>query len=75
MRRTISLSLLTPRDLAEMLQVSVGHIYSLIRERRVPVVKFRGARGAVRFRRESIERWIVEQEINTVAQALSRRPR
>jgi excisionase family DNA binding protein len=58
---------LTVRQLAEMLHVSVGHIYRLVAMRRVPFVKLG---GSVRFRRESIERWIAGQEIVTVSQVL-----
>ena len=61
------IKLLAPRDLAEILHVSVGHIYRLIRRRRVPFVKIG---GAVRFRSESIDKWIAQQEIVTVAQVL-----
>jgi excisionase family DNA binding protein len=61
------IKLLAPRDLAEILHVSVGHIYRLIRRRCVPFVKIG---GAVRFRSESIDKWIAQQEIVTVAQVL-----
>lgn len=60
-------NLITPAELADMLHVSVGHIYRLVARRQVPFVKLG---GAVRFRRESIERWISGQEIVTVSQAL-----
>jgi len=64
------MSLLTPLDLAETLNVSVGHVYRLVAQRRVPFVKLG---GALRFRRESIERWIVGQEVATVSQVLRRK--
>jgi len=60
--------------LAETLHVSVGHIYRLVSQRRVPFVKLG---GAVRFRHGSIDSWIARQEVITVNQVLrgdGRRP-
>jgi excisionase family DNA binding protein len=62
--------LLTPLELAEMLHVSVGHIYRLVAKRRVPFVKLG---GSVRFRRESIERWVTGQEVTSISQILARK--
>ena len=64
------MKLLTPPELAEMLHISVGHVYRLVARRRVPFVKLG---GAVRFRRDSIERWIAGQEVVSVGQVLTRR--
>lgn len=64
------MTLLRPRDLAETLHVSVGQVYRLVAQRRVPFVKLG---SSVRFRRESIERWIAEQEVVSVGQVLGRR--
>lgn len=63
------MALYTAPELAETLHVSVGHVYRLVAQRRVPFVKLG---GAVRFRRESIERWIEKQEVVSAGQALTR---
>lgn len=64
------MKLLTPPELAEILHVSVGHVYRLVAMRCVPFVKLG---GSVRFRRESIERWIAGKEVLSVGQVLSRK--
>jgi excisionase family DNA binding protein len=63
------MALLTPAELAETLHVSVGHVYRLVSQRRVPFVKLG---GSIRFRWESIERWIMRQEVVSVSQATMR---
>jgi excisionase family DNA binding protein len=60
-------SLLTPCDLAAILRVSKGHVYRLVQQRKVPFIK---NGGSVRFRPESIERWIQEQEVVSVREVL-----
>lgn len=62
--------LLTPRDLAQLLRCHPGHVYRLVRLRRVPFIKLQ---GSIRFRSESIERWITTQEIVSVKEAIGRR--
>ncbi len=52
--------LLTPREVADLLQVRVSFVYRLAREGRVPVVRL-GERY-VRFDRGALERWIAERE-------------
>jgi len=64
------MNLITPTELAGMLRVSRGHVYRLVAMRRVPFVKLG---GAVRFRRDSIERWVAGKEVISVGQVLSRR--
>jgi excisionase family DNA binding protein len=62
--------LLTPRQLARKIEVSTGHIYRLIAQRRVPFVR---VGGSVRFRPESIEAWIERNEVRAVSQVLHER--
>jgi excisionase family DNA binding protein len=64
--------LLNPRQLARTLGVSTGHIYRLCQQRKVPFCR---VGGSVRFRSDSIERWIRGQEVATVAEVLGRRGR
>jgi excisionase family DNA binding protein len=59
--------LITPSQLAKAINVSTGHVYRLVQQRRVPFVR---VGGSVRFRPESINEWIRRQEVATVAQAL-----
>lgn len=61
--------LLNPRQLARYLNVSVGHCYRLVQERRVPFIRIG---GSVRFRLEAIERWLEAGEVPTVGQVLRR---
>ena len=61
------MALLTPANVAELLQVSRGHVFRLVAQRRIPFCKIG---GSLRFRSESIERWIAGQEIVSVAQVL-----
>jgi excisionase family DNA binding protein len=61
--------LLTPQQLADFLQVSKGHVYRLIQQRRIPFIK---QGGSVRFRPESIEKWILNAEIVDVNRALKK---
>ena len=63
------MALLTPAELAAMLKVSRGHIFRLVSQRRVPFCKLG---GSLRFRSESIERWIAGQEVVSVAQILGK---
>jgi len=59
--------LLNPRQLAKVLNVSVGHIYRLVQERRVPFVR---VGGSIRFRPETIDTWIQRLEVCSVNQVL-----
>jgi len=59
--------LLTPGELAQILKVSTGHIYRLVAQRKVPFIK---NGGSVRFRPESIERWVQNQEVVSVRDVL-----
>jgi excisionase family DNA binding protein len=65
--------LLNPRQLAELLQVSTGHVYRLVAQRRVPFVRLAGS--SIRFKPEAIEAWIRGQEVLTVGQVLRGRRR
>jgi excisionase family DNA binding protein len=49
-------ALLTVRDVAELLGLSVGSVYHLISQKRIPVVKL--SSRCVRFRRSDIDAWI-----------------
>lgn len=51
--------LLTAEEVAEMIGMGVDWIYDQARRGRIPVVKLGRYR---RFRRESIERWIADNE-------------
>jgi len=65
-------SLLNPRQLSKVLGLSVGHVYRLVEQRRVPFCRIG---GSVRFRVEAIDGWIRRQEVVTVGQVLrARRP-
>lgn len=48
--------LLTVHDVAELLGLSVGSVYHLISQKRIPVVKL--SSRCVRFRRSDIDAWI-----------------
>jgi len=61
-------ALLTPSGLADLLQVSVGHVYRLVEQRRVPFIRIG---GSIRFRLESVNCWIAGQEVRTVHQTIS----
>ena len=64
--------LLTPKDLAQLLRCHPGHVYRLTRLRQVPFIKIK---GSIRFRPESIERWIMGQEVVSVGDILRKRGR
>jgi excisionase family DNA binding protein len=49
-------ALLTVHDVAELLGLSVGSVYHLISQKRIPVVKL--SSRCVRFRRSDIDAWI-----------------
>jgi excisionase family DNA binding protein len=66
------MALLTPAELAAMLKVSRGHVFRLVAQRRIPFCKIG---GSLRFRSESVERWIAGQEVVSVAQVLNRKPK
>ena len=61
-------ALWTPAELGSYLRLSRASVYRMIQLRRVPFVKLAG--GAVRFRPESIERWVQGQEITSTRAAL-----
>jgi excisionase family DNA binding protein len=48
--------LLTVREVASLLGLSVGSVYHLISQKRIPVVKL--SSRCVRFRRSDIDAWI-----------------
>jgi excisionase family DNA binding protein len=48
--------LLTVHEVAELLSLSVGSVYHLISEKRIPVVKL--SARCVRFERNALEAWI-----------------
>lgn len=52
--------LLTPEDLSEQLQVSVGTIYNWINKKRIPYQKIC---GAVRFDQKKIDNWIDQRTV------------
>jgi excisionase family DNA binding protein len=45
---------------AEFLNRSVRYVYGLVEVRRIPFVRLSG--GTIRFRRESVERWLEDLE-------------
>ncbi len=53
--------LLKIEDVAECLQLSVGTVYHLISQKRIPVVRI--SSRCVRFRREDIEKWVEERAV------------
>jgi excisionase family DNA binding protein len=59
--------LLNPRQLSKVLNLSVGHCYRLVQERKIPFVRLG---GSIRFRSEAIDDWIRRQEVATVGQVL-----
>lgn len=60
-------SLLTAGQLAKLLNLSPGHCYRLVAQRRIPFVRIG---GSVRFRPEAIQAWLSRQEVVTVNRAL-----
>jgi excisionase family DNA binding protein len=60
--------LLTPRQAAQALGISVSRIYKLAELRRIPFVPIG---RSLRFRPASLERWLANREIGTVRQTLS----
>jgi excisionase family DNA binding protein len=54
-------TLLTVRDVAEMLGLSVGGVYHLISAERIPVVRL--SARCVRFDRLALEQWINEMAV------------
>lgn len=64
--------LLKPEVVAELIGCSRGHIFRMVARRKIPFCKIG---GSVRFRQESIERWIAGQEIGTIKDTISRRRR
>lgn len=50
--------LLTVKEVAELLQVSQGHIRNLCSKRRIPYLKINGV--GVRFLRKEIKQWILD---------------
>jgi excisionase family DNA binding protein len=53
--------ILTVEEVARYLRVTERHIYKLLSTREIPAFK---VGGAWRFRKEEVDRWIVEQERN-----------
>jgi len=60
--------LLTPAQVAELLQVKTGTVYAWAKQRRLPavVLSIGKKKECIRFRRSSIEDWIEahEREVN-----------
>lgn len=46
---------LTVKEVAELLRVSTGTIYAMVREEQIPYFR---ARGVILFHRETIEKWM-----------------
>jgi len=53
--------LLKVEDVAELLQMSVGTIYHLVSEKRIPCVKL--SARCVRFRSKDLSEWIERQSV------------
>lgn len=53
--------ILTVEEVARYLRVTERHLYKLLSTREIPAFK---VGGAWRFRKEEVDRWIVEQERN-----------
>ena len=51
--------ILTVEEVARYLRVTERHLYKLLSNREIPAFK---VGGAWRFRKEEVDRWIVEQE-------------
>jgi excisionase family DNA binding protein len=54
-------SLLTIREVSEITQLTVGTLYHLISQRRIPVVRL--SSRCVRFRKSDIEAWLSEKSV------------
>ncbi len=50
--------LLTIREVASLIRLSVGTIYHLVSQRRIPVVRI--SSRCIRFRRSDLEAWIAK---------------
>jgi excisionase family DNA binding protein len=60
--------LLTPRELAELLGVSIETVLRKVRAGVLPAIRLPGGRnGRIRFRPEAIEAWLVEHETTSAA--------
>ena len=65
--------LLTYKEVAQMLRRSPSTLRRDVMTGRLPVVKLFGAKGAVRFEREAIERLIEASRVDAKAPAQARR--
>jgi excisionase family DNA binding protein len=54
-------SLLTVHDVAKLLGLSVGSVYHLISQKRVPVVKL--SARCVRFKKADLDAWIAQMSV------------
>lgn len=54
-------SLLTVKDVAQLLQCSTYQVYRLTGQKRIPFMKIAG--GAIRFNPDEIEAWLNEQRV------------
>lgn len=55
--------LLTAEQVAALIGMRVDYVYELSRRGRIPTITFGRTR---RYRREAIERWLIEQERGTI---------
>ena len=55
--------LLDAKQVAELIGMRVDYVYELTRRGRIPVIRFG---RTYRYRREAIERWLIEQERGTI---------
>lgn len=52
-------TLLTVSDVAELTQLSLGTIYHLVSQKRIPVIRI--SARCLRFRRSDIEAWLLDK--------------
>ncbi|MEW6214113.1 MAG: helix-turn-helix domain-containing protein [Nitrospirota bacterium] len=60
--------LLTIKQLSKYLQMSVSHLYKLVQNRSIPVVKIgQEKKASIRFRKEEIDAWLeIEKDLSII---------
>jgi excisionase family DNA binding protein len=64
--------LLTVDEVAELLALSSGHVYHLISQKRIPVVRL--SARCVRFKRSALDAWIAEMAVPARSSERSQTP-
>lgn len=54
--------LLTPKEVANQLQVSAGTVYNWVNKKKIPYIKMN---GSIRFEQGKIDNWIQHRSVRT----------